>query len=515
MRTHLHYPLEREHSVAHYIVYGKDGGVSSGFGGKGGGGTAQVLNLATGKYESLDSPSIAGGTYHPRASATPSVPRSTGTPVVRVRAPRRQASPAPTPAPKYNAQQIKVNSAPISQIKATYRTPSKGKNYTAKALMAGTPKGWIAAQGPRATTDLAAPTIMGAPSNPAYAPQGSTAMGAGIGEIAQQDWGMNAAAQAQIALLMASQQQNVQAARESEVSRGMGRSGIALGVEANVNRLGALDAQNAMAQSAAEQGRLNQEVAIASAGNVLDRETANQNSRDRNSELAVSYDNLKGRLALDTEMANADTQLAYSQFNEAKRAAAEAEALARTAADREYQTNALKMNQDDRQFGADLRFKYAGLDESSKQFRDQLALNKTDSNRGYQMDRLGYNQGERQFAFNGAFNYDQMAATQRQAAADLAFRQSQMAATQRQADSDLAFRQSQVLAGGAGTQQSVQSSFEKDLPSNMQWLISNGETVGAETAVAMLKAQYPGIDLSKYPEVLALVGPQKPSLGGR
>lgn len=171
------------------------------------------------------------------------------------------------------------------------------------------------------------PQITGSTS-PLYQFSGGGAINSNVGIAALQDWGLNAAANAQAALLREGQANNVMAAREQEISRGMGRSGVAQGVEANVYRLGDLDIQKVLADAAAEQGRLNQQVAINNSNNALGREQSNQSAGLQSDTIRSGYDQFLRSLALDTQTADAGNRLAYLGYDQGRSEFGQQQALA-------------------------------------------------------------------------------------------------------------------------------------------------------------------------------------------
>jgi hypothetical protein len=325
-------------------------------------------------------------------------------------------------------RQFHVAPKPVSTGRpvATTYVPLQVAQNTARVNFAPTVK----------AVKVKAPTITGSTA-PAFKFNNNNRIDPNVGQVAQQDWGMDAAAQAQIALLQDSNAANVAAVREQEIARGMGGSGVAIGAEANQDRLGQLDINNTLAQSAAEQGRLNQQVALQNGTVSLDLAKANQATTTAETQLRVSYDQFMRQYALDTQMGNASTRLAYANFA-----------------------------------------------ESQRQYDNTLAQQRTIADRDYQMQRLTFNQGGSQFAATLAANNANSAADRQQAALIAS-----------------------LQAGASAAPKTPQAQFEADLPDVVKWVASNGDIAGDPTRVmAMLQAQYPGVDLTRYPSLMSYLG---------
>lgn len=258
---------------------------------------------------------------------------------------RKIARKYPTsPGSAYHLASGKTSTRPkpraVSPLKVSSRMPS-GPTAISGGQRAATPTGWLDQVKPKSF----APTQV-AQFNPAALPGDGarTTAAQGQASLAQQgDWGLNAAAMAQVGLIKDWTNDAVEAAGESAIGRGMGRSGSYDAVRVDAAQEGALQAANQMAQAAAEQGRLNQEVAI------------------KNAELGTSV-----------SLENASMINEYAMFLRQQ-----------GLAEYEVQQN--------------VNLAYKQFDEGRRQFEENHALDTTQANRGYQMDRLGYNEGIRQF----------------------------------------------------------------------------------------------------------------------
>lgn len=163
--------------------------------------------------------------------------------------------PIATPQKKATAQKATAQKATALSSPRTPPTP----RYTAPKVRA-TAK-W---------TPGAIPTVT---ARTADVPQGEFyRVDPSVGSVGTQTVSADAAA----ALLREAGADRVAAARESEIARGMGRSGVALGVEQVVGRQNAMDVAAAIENARNESARLQLEADVASAGNATNIETANQ-----------------------------------------------------------------------------------------------------------------------------------------------------------------------------------------------------------------------------------------------
>lgn len=206
-----------------------------------------------------------------------------------------------------------------------------------------------------------------------------------------------------------------------------------------------------MAQAAAEQGRLNQQVAIASANNQLAREQSNQGALLTQDQIRSGYDTTMRDLILNASKANAANNLAY-----------------------------------------------LGFDENARQFNQTLAQQQTQANRDYQMGRLGYNQKDQQYY--AGLNQD--ASQFGQTLAEQQAKRQQDAVLQA-----LGYQYQYGDLGAKGSATGPASEFVKDLPNLMAAIADEASAgpVNASKWIAIMRAQYPGVDPMSYPQVVDLL----------
>ena len=242
------------------------------------------------------------------------------------------------------------------------------------------------------------------------------------GTISPQDWGLDAAARAQVDLIRDWGQQNMAAAAQSEIARGMGRSGSYDAVQAREMDISRMEAANQMAQAAAEQGRLNQETAIASAGNRTQRDIAQGQLEQAYNELQANYDLGIRNFELEAWVQNQEQELSRLQFDEGKR-----------------------------------------------QFNYDLAQRQTQDNRGYQMDRLDFSEGQRQYDNSYGLNAWDMGQGHQLGWADLSWQQQEAAM---RANLDLQLGQMQYGGDSFGNQMDMMNYMldrDKLNSQNEQW----------------------------------------------
>jgi hypothetical protein len=187
-----------------------------------------------------------------------------------------------------------------------YRAGERPPGYSG-ASQSATP-----AHPPRVSTALTS-AIRGAGSGTGASGYGNIA--APVGEAAMGPWGMNEAAAKQVALVKDWMlNELIPAAREQEAARGMLNSGIAMGVEAQARRKAALEADSIMADAAAEEGRLNQQVALSNAANILEREMANQSTDVEHDKIRSDWDQFTADLGFRTRESSEKTRLSWADL---------------------------------------------------------------------------------------------------------------------------------------------------------------------------------------------------------
>jgi len=300
----------------------------------------------------------------------------------------RSASPAPTAAPvvmRSAAPVQRIASAPAPRPGAAAKTNTGFINYG--RLQAGraakVPTGWlgqVAAQVTKAAPALAAYQS----TTPDYEFQGGGAIGSNVGIAQTGDWGLDAAALAQVDLIKSWGESNMAAVGESEIGRGMGRSGnydAARAVEMDKSRM---EATSQMANAAAEAGRINSGIVQSNAANQLQREQANQSALLSRDQIQSGYRTDMEAGALAAWNANTDARLAYSNLDENARQFNNQLAQTMTEANRSYQGQ------------------QQGFNEGMREFNNTESRLRTDGTRGYQQGRMDYTEGIRQFNANDA-----------------------------------------------------------------------------------------------------------------
>lgn len=196
-----------------------------------------------------------------------------------------------------------------------------------------------------------------------------TPMGSNVGQAQTQSWGMDAAAQAQLGLIKDWGNENMVAAGEGEIARGMGRSGAYDAVRFREADRARMEGAKAIADAAAEQGRLNQQVVLQNAGNELARERANRELQQSQDAMASAYDQWRQERDANIWYKNADQNLAYNQFNEGQRQFNADLGFRQGSSDRDYATAMARLAEDSRQFDTGL-----GWDKSKFSLEQEAAI---------------------------------------------------------------------------------------------------------------------------------------------